>query len=198
MLNKVAFSPDGRRLASAGSDGNICLRTLDDPDQTVTLMGHDDQLMTVAFSPDGKTLASGSADGTVRLWNATSNSQPQSLYYVDNWVYHVAFSPDSKYAAVLSAANSRALTLWDAAADREIGTADFPTTDPGQVSFSPDSKAVCASSHGQTSFYRVPRCSGSLMRWPTGSFSPTTSVSLSYYGTETSRGVTWLRAEKPF
>jgi WD40 repeat protein len=156
ILYHVAFSPDGRRLASAGSDGNICLRTLDDPDQTVTLMGHDDQVMTVAFSPDGKTLASGSADGTVRLWNATTNSQPQSLFYVDNWVYHVAFSPDSKYAAVLSAANSSALTLWDVAAGREIDHADFPTADPSQVSFSPDSKAVCASSHGQTSFYRVP------------------------------------------
>jgi WD40 repeat protein len=156
ILNNIAFSPDGRRLASAGSDGNICLRTLADPDQTVTLMGHDDWVMAVAFSPDGKTLVSGSADGTVRLWNATPSSQSQSLHYIDKWVHHVAFSPDSKYAAVLSAANPRALTLWDVAMDRQIGTADFPATDEGQVGFSPDSKTVCASSHGRTSFYRVP------------------------------------------
>jgi WD40 repeat protein/serine/threonine protein kinase len=156
ILYHVAFSPDGRRLASAGSDGNICLRTVADPKEPVTLMGHDDQVMAVAFSPDAKTVVSGSADGTVRLWNATTNSQAQSLYNIDQWVNALAFSPDSKYAAVLSGANPRALALWDVAADREIGAADFTAADASQVSFSPDSKAVCASSHGQTSFYRVP------------------------------------------
>src|SRR6266567_4445174 len=156
ILWNVAFSPDGRRLASGGSDRNICLQTLADPDETVTLMGDDNQVMAVAFSPDGKTLVSGSSDGTMRLWNAITNSEPQSLYHLDNWVHQVAFSPNSKYAAVLAGANPRSLTLWDVAAGREIGPADFPTTDEGQVAFSKDSKTVWASSKGQTSFYQVP------------------------------------------
>src|SRR5438552_8972794 len=63
ILWNVAFSPDGWRLASGGSDRNICLQTLADPDETVTLMGDDNQVMAVAFSPDGKTLVSGSSDG---------------------------------------------------------------------------------------------------------------------------------------
>jgi len=156
ILWNVAFSPDGRRLASGGSDRNICLQTLADPDETVTLMGDDNQVMAVAFSPDGKTLVSGSSDGTVRLWNAITNSEPQSLYHLDKWVHQVAFSPNSKYAAVLAGANPRSLTLWDVAAGREIGPADFPTTDEGQVAFSQDSKTVWASSKGRTSFYQVP------------------------------------------
>src|SRR5437016_5422624 len=156
ILWNVAFSPDGRRLASGGSDRNICLQTRADPDETVTLMGDDNQVMAVAFSPDGKTLVSGSSDGTVRLWNAINNYHPQSLYHLDNWVHSVAFSPNSKYAAVLAGANPRSLTLWDVAAGREIGPADFPTTDEGQVAFSQDSKTVWASSKGRTSFYQVP------------------------------------------
>jgi WD40 repeat protein/serine/threonine protein kinase len=156
ILWNVAFSPDGRRLASGGSDRNICLQTLADPDETVTLMGEDNQVMAVAFSPDGKTLVSGSSDGTVRLWNAITNSEPQSLYHLDKWVHQVVFSPDSKYVAVLAGANPRSLTLWDVAAGREIGPADFPTTDEGQVAFSQDGKTVWASSKGRTSFYQVP------------------------------------------
>ncbi|MGH8572510.1 MAG: WD40 repeat domain-containing protein, partial [Gammaproteobacteria bacterium] len=65
----VAFSPDGKTLASASSDNTVILwdvasrKPLDEP-----LQGHQDSVYNVAFSPDGKTLASTSADKTVILW----------------------------------------------------------------------------------------------------------------------------------
>ena len=65
----VAFSPDGRTLASAGRDSAIRLwdvdthKSLGDP-----LSRHTDEVREVAFSPDGRTLASASADKTVRFW----------------------------------------------------------------------------------------------------------------------------------
>jgi WD40 repeat protein/tRNA A-37 threonylcarbamoyl transferase component Bud32 len=64
----VAFSADGKTLASAGQDKTIRLWDTATAQQRATLRGHTDGACSVAWSPDGKTLASASWDGTVRLW----------------------------------------------------------------------------------------------------------------------------------
>jgi len=66
----VAFSPGGRRLASAGDDRAIILWDPDRREPVFTLRGHAGGVTRVAFSPDGLLLASGSFDWTVRIWDA--------------------------------------------------------------------------------------------------------------------------------
>ena len=71
----VAFSPDGKRLATASVDQTVKVWDTTTGQETLTLKGHTGVVASVAFSPDGKRLTSASADQTVKLWDAQPCSQ---------------------------------------------------------------------------------------------------------------------------
>jgi WD40 repeat protein len=68
----VAFSPDGKLVASASSDKTVRLWDSVRGTTRYTLSGHSDGVYSVVFSPDGKLLASETVSGTIRLWDTAT------------------------------------------------------------------------------------------------------------------------------
>src|SRR5207249_650009 len=77
-LSAVAFSPDGKLLASCGADQVVKLWDAQTGHEVRSLRGHTDWISAVAFSPDGRTIVTASVDRTVRLWENTNQGMNAS------------------------------------------------------------------------------------------------------------------------
>src|SRR5262249_17354768 len=112
-IKTVTFSPDGKRLVSAGYDKTM--RIWDAATgQEILLLRHPDWVRGVAFSPDGKLLASAREDRTVRVWNATPSSG-EILAERQAWVL-----VDSLFAKLLLKADVIAGLQADATLSEEV------------------------------------------------------------------------------
>jgi WD40 repeat protein/tRNA A-37 threonylcarbamoyl transferase component Bud32 len=98
---RIAFSPDGRLLASGGVDNSIHIWEVDSRKEYAVLRGHTDTVRDVVFSPDGRWLASGGEvlDNTVRIWNVAEKREATVLRKHTAAVYSLAFNSDGSLLA---------------------------------------------------------------------------------------------------
>src|SRR5262249_26004584 len=109
----VAFSPDGKRLASASGNHTVKVWDAQTGQELLTLKGHAGLQGTpvgVAYSPDGKRLASVSGDKTVKIWDAQTGQELLSLKG-GGFINSVAFSPNGHW---LASDPGGTVTIWDA------------------------------------------------------------------------------------
>ncbi|MBI2929023.1 MAG: protein kinase [Verrucomicrobia bacterium] len=116
-VEKLAFSPDGQTLASAGWDGKLGLWNVKKRRNLDLLRGHKGHISTVAFSPDGRTVATSSMDTTVRLWNLATRREVAVLRHTGS-VWPLAFSPDGQWLATHD--GSGTIRFWHAPTFEEI------------------------------------------------------------------------------
>ena len=110
-VKSVAFSPDGKTLASGGGDNVIHLWDIGTGKRKMTLVGHTHWVFSLAFSPDGKTLASGSVDSDIRLWDPHTGEPKKTLTGHGNWVRSIAFSSDGK--TLVSGSDDGSVLIWE-------------------------------------------------------------------------------------
>jgi len=137
----IAYSPDGKQIATAGVDGSI--RIWQPNGKLLNTIKNREVTRALKFSPDGKYLASGGDSRVAKLWNQ-DGSLHRAIKTQASGIWTLDFSPDSKY--LVTGGTDSFGELWDIASGKSIRTFQKQRTGSRTLAYSPDGKLIAIGS----------------------------------------------------
>ena len=148
VVYSLAWSADGKRLATASFDKLVKVWDLPAGTPTLTIKDHTDAVLAVAFSPDGKTLVSGGRDHSIKLFDAATGKALRTLTGHDQDVQALVISADGK--SVISSGREPGLRWWDLATGKQMRNQGGHGGSVFEVRRSSDDKQLISVSQDQT------------------------------------------------
>jgi WD40 repeat protein len=150
---RAAFSPDGKLVITASTDGIVRIWSAETGDRIGSLAARDDsqpnrgslsKVYSAEFSGDGKMIVTASADKAVRVWDVATRRLIKTFDGNDSDVYGAAFSPDGK--RIVSASADGKAHIFDVESGQTIGNPLDHTYAVTSARFSPDGRSIVSSS----------------------------------------------------
>jgi WD40 repeat protein len=144
----LAFSPDGKLLATGDVNGEIHLWQIADGQPILSCKGHAGWIHAIAFSPDGKMFCSASSDHTIKIWDSFDGSCLKTLTGHHQRVRSVVFSPDGKL--LVSGGSDATIRLWNTRSGQCLKVLSGHENYVWSVAFSPDGSAIASGSEDKS------------------------------------------------
>jgi WD40 repeat protein/transcriptional regulator with XRE-family HTH domain len=141
----AAYSPDGKRIATASEDKTAKIWDANSGKLLLTLTGHTDVIISVAYSPDGRRIATASWDKTAKIWDANTGQLLLTLIGHTDMLRSIAYSPDGKRLVTTSL--DKTAKVWDTFTGEELLTFAAHGEWVSRAAFSPDGKRIASAGY---------------------------------------------------